>query len=284
MAGRLSIIDVAVTGLARALRSLPGLLAIYWLPWMLGTIVLLIVQVMLLALEAMTQDPAGVRWATAWASELVWAPFAAMTYLMLLRWMLNSEPPGRPINLDVGRQTWIATPVVALLLVADATASDAPMAMLRWLPSNTLAGRWEDAMPYVLAFRALAWLANGALFACLFSMIVVVAQVGWPDLGAYQHLLRLQPLRLLCIFLLATAAIGGLRHLGWEALAWLGAGQLQPSTMLPWRAYMRQAFVAQLPYFPLHFLEFAIEGSILAEAYRRLLAQPQAPQREAVQT
>jgi len=43
--------------------------------------------------------------------------------------------------------------------------------------------------------------------------------------------------------------------------------------MIPWRANILPAFVAELPYFPLQFLEFAIQGCILAEAYRRLLLE-----------
>jgi hypothetical protein len=53
-------------------------------------------------------------------------------------------------------------------------------------------------------------------------------------------------------------------------------GQLAPGTLIPWRAHIRQAFVAELCQFPLRFPEFAIQGSILAEAYRRLLALPAA--------
>ena len=45
MPGRLPIIDVAAAGIGRALRSLPGLMAIFWLPWLLGTIALLILEV-----------------------------------------------------------------------------------------------------------------------------------------------------------------------------------------------------------------------------------------------
>jgi hypothetical protein len=93
-------------------------------------------------------------------------------------------------------------------------------------------------------------------------------------LGEHWRLLQLQPVRLLGVCLLAVAAVGGLENLGRLAPAWLGAGQLAPGTMIPWRASIRWAFVAELPYFPLQLLEFAVEGSILAEAYRRLLSAP----------
>jgi len=112
---------------------------------------------------------------------------------------------------------------------------------------------------------------KGVLAASFFGMIVVVAKFGRPDLRELWRLLRSQPVRLLCIALLAAAAVGGLWSLGSQVLAWLGVGRLAPHTMIPWRANMRWALLAELPNFPLHFLHFAIEGCILAEAFRRLL-------------
>jgi len=126
MAASLPILDVAVTGIGRAVQSLPRLLAIYWLPWLLGTVVLVI-------LEVVVQDQLRLGWAPDWAREIVWAPFVATAYLMLLRWMLDGEPPARAINFEVGRKTWVATPIVAAWFVANITVSDAPMAMMRWL-------------------------------------------------------------------------------------------------------------------------------------------------------
>jgi hypothetical protein len=151
------------------------------------------------------------------------------------------------------------------------------MAMMRWLvlPSDVLAYRWEDAAPYFYAFGFAAWLVTGVLAACFFGLIVVVAKFGWPDLRELWRLLRLRPVRLLCIALLAAAAVGGLWNLGSQALVWLGVGRLAPHTMIPWRANIRWALLAELPNFPLHFLNFVIEGCILAEAFRRLLAAHQ---------
>jgi hypothetical protein len=76
---------------------LPRLLAIYWLPWLLGTIALLI-------LEAVAEDTLRLGGAPDWARNVVWAPFAGMAYLMLLRWLLNDEPPDRAINLETERK------------------------------------------------------------------------------------------------------------------------------------------------------------------------------------
>jgi hypothetical protein len=64
-------------------------------------------------------------------------------------------------------------------------------------PSDYLAYRWEDATPYFYAFGFAAWLVNGALSACFFGLIVVVAKRGWPDLRELWRLLRLQPVPLL---------------------------------------------------------------------------------------
>jgi hypothetical protein len=55
----------------------------------------------------------------------------------------------------------------------------------------------------------------------------------------------------------------------------IGGKWLEPQGMIPWRANIHWAFVADLAYFPLQFLEFAIQGCILAEAYRhRPQSQP----------
>jgi hypothetical protein len=119
----LPILDVAVSGLGRAIRSLPRLLAIYWLPWLLGTIALL-------TLEVIVQDQLRLGWAPDWARNIVWAPFAAMAYLMLLRWVLDGEPPARAINLEVGRKTWISAPIVAAWSIANDTVTSVPLTML----------------------------------------------------------------------------------------------------------------------------------------------------------
>jgi hypothetical protein len=88
---------------------------------------------------------------------------------------------------------------------------------------------------------------NGALSACFFGLIVVVAKRGWPDPRELFRLLRLQPVRLLSISALAAAAVGGLWSLGSQALGWLDVGQLAPSIMIPWRANVRWALLAELP-------------------------------------
>jgi hypothetical protein len=73
-----AILDVAVAGVVRSIGGLPRLLAIYWLPWLLGTIVLLI-------LEVVVQDRLRLGPAPEWARNIVWAPFSSMAYLMLLK-------------------------------------------------------------------------------------------------------------------------------------------------------------------------------------------------------
>ena len=261
------VLDVAVTGVGRAIGELPRLLAIYWLPWLLGTIALLI-------LEVVVQDQLRLGVPPDWARNIVWAPFSAMAYLMLLRWVLDKAPAGGALNALVARDTWVAAPVVALWFLAHSAVSNAPIALMQWLIfSDARDYRWEDALPYYYAFSLAAWLAKGALVACFFGLIVVVARHGWPDLRAHWQLLRLHPARLFLLCLLAAAAVDGMRMLGSHALVWLGVYQLTPRGMIPWRDNVGWAFVVDLAEFPLQFLEFAIEGCILAEAYRRLLVK-----------
>ena len=264
----LPVLDVAVTGLGRSIRGLPRLCGIYLLPWLLGTIALLIVEVVL-------QDQLRLGPAPDWARNIVWAPFSAVAYLMLLRWALDGGPPTRAHNVLVGREIWVVAPIVALWFLTHSAVSNAPLTLMQWLvfPADVRDYRWEDALPYYYAFRLAGWVVDVALLAYFFGLIVVAARCGWPDLREHWRLVRLHPLYLLLISLLAAAAVDGARILGSHALLWLGAYQLAPRGMIPWRANIGWAFLADLAEFPLQFLEFAIEGCILAEAYRRLLAE-----------
>jgi hypothetical protein len=263
----LPVLDVAVTGLGRVVRWLPRLLAVYWLPWLLGTIALLI-------LEAVVQDRLRLGGVPDSVRNIVWAPFAGMAYLMLLRWVLNDELPARAINLEIGRKAWVAAPIVAAWFVASTTVTSAPIPLLQWLvlPSDVRDYRWEDVAPYYYALRFAAWLVNGAVTACFLGLIVVVERCGWPDLGMLWRLLRLRPVRLLSISLLAAAASGGAWRFGSQAQVWLGVYKLAPQGMIPWRDNIHWEFVYDLARFPLAFLYFAIQGCIIAEAYRRLVA------------
>jgi hypothetical protein len=266
MAPSLPIFDVAVVGFGRAMQSLPRLLAIFWLPWLLGTVALLI-------LDVVVEDELRLGPAPAWARNIVWAPFAAMAYLMLLRWALGGPPPARAINLDVGREARLAAPIVAAWLVVNDIVSAAPVPTLIWLvpPRDLSAYRWDDLAVYAYAFTFAAWIVKVALLPCFFGLLVMIAKCGWPDPRALWRLLRVDPTRLFCIALLATAAVGGIWALGSSVLEWLRVDHLRPQTLIPWRANIRGALIAELPYFPLHLLDFAIEGCMLAEAYRRLL-------------
>jgi hypothetical protein len=268
MSASLPIFDVAVTGMARATRSLPHLLGIFWLPWLMGTVALVV-------LEAIVEDQLRLGPAPGWARNIVWSPFAAMAYLMLLRWLLDGEPPPRSINLDVGRETWLAAPFVAAWFVASDTVSAAPIPMLTWLvlPSDVLAYRWDDVAAYAYAFQLAAWLLNAALLPCGLGLLVVVAKSRRLDLREFRHLLWLAPVSLFCASVVTMAAVGGLWILASHALAWLRLDQLAPKGMIPWRMNIHWAFIAELPYFPPQFLEFAIQGCILAEVYRRLLLE-----------
>jgi len=262
----LPIFGVAVAGLRHTVQSPRYFLAVFWLPWLLGTIALLV-------LEVVAQDQLRLGPAPDWVRETVWAPFAAMTYLMLLRWVLDGAAPARAINLDVGRRTWVAAPIIAAWFVANSAASSAPGATLQWLGPDFDVHRWEALVAYIATLLLYFWLVKGAFLACFFGLIVVVARRGRPDPRELWRLLRLQPARLFCISLIAVAAVGGLSHIAAIVQAWLGLDRLEPATMIPWRANIRWALLSELARFPLHFLEFAIEGSILAEAYRRLLLE-----------
>lgn len=265
MAPSLSIVDVAAAGLGRAIGSLPRLLAIYLLPWLLGTVVLV-------ALEAVAQDQLRLGWVAQWVRNLVWAPFAAMAYLMLLRWVLGEQPPARLFDLDLGRQAWFAVLVaMAWLLTADALEA-APIAMLLWLSvPDPAAFEWEEVATLYYALRTAVWLLDATLALWFFGLLVVIVKHGWPDFTELQNLLKLRPLRMFGIALLAAAATDGAQFVLAGAMARLELPRLAPDSMIPWRANIHWAFASEFVDLPRAFLAFVIPGCILAEAYRRLI-------------
>src|SRR5262245_18532079 len=120
----------------RAVGGLPRLLAIYWLPWLLGTVALLI-------LEVVVQDQLPLGPAPEWARTIVWAPLSATAYLMLLSWVLDGASPARALNVLVARETCVVAPIVALWFLAHIAVSNAPFALLQWLVLPVRDYRWE---------------------------------------------------------------------------------------------------------------------------------------------
>jgi hypothetical protein len=269
MAPRLPVVDVAVAGLSRAVQSLPRLLAIYWLPWLVGTAALIVLEIIL-------QDQLRLGRAPEWARSLVWSPFAAWAYLVLLRWILWEQVPARLAILAVGSRVWLAAPIVAAWLLTFDAISAGPLSLLTWFSdAEAMAFRWDDVTNVFNAFRLAAWLVNAALDACFFGLLVIVAGRGWLDLRELWRLLSSSPINLFSIALVAAAATGGAQHLQAYALAWLSLDQHASVSMIPWRANVHRAFAVELVSFPFAFLGFAIQGCILAEAYRRLTHAPE---------
>ena len=121
----LPIIDTAVAGLGRTVRFLPRLLAIFFLPWLIHTVDLVILNVVL-------QEHVGFGWAPQWARSLVWAPFAAVTDVLLLRWVLYAHAP-RATEHDLAKQIAFAVPIVAVWLITADALEAAPIPLLLWL-------------------------------------------------------------------------------------------------------------------------------------------------------
>ena len=273
----LPIIDVVVTGFGRAIWTSPRLLAIYCLPWLLGAVALVFLDVVL-------QDHLRLGWAPQWARSLVWAPFAAMAYVWLLRWTVGEPALARAIDFgtNTNREIAFVAPILAAWFVTSDALEAAPTPLLLWLAVPDLAEfRWDDVAHVSHSLRAATWLTNVALCPCFFGLMVVVAKRGSPDVRELWRLLRQRPVHLLCVALLAEAAAGGAQGLLTHAHAWLGLNRLTPTTMISWRANIHWAFASELAQFPYAFAGFAIEGCILAEAYRRLLQAAAGDQRQA---
>jgi hypothetical protein len=261
----LPIIDTAVTGLGRAARSLPRLLAIFFLPWLAYTVALIVLEVVL-------QEHLSLDWAPQRARSLVWAPFAAIADVLLLRWVLYEQAPASAGGQDLAKQVAFVVPIEAAWLGTVNALEAAPTPLLLWLVEPDSFGfRWEDATPLLHALRAATWLAIVAANACFFGLIAVVVTHGRPVFRELWRLLRLRPMHLYGVALLAAAAFGGAEAVNFRVLAWTGLDRLAPNSMIPWRASIHWALASELSVFPIAFASFAVECRILAEAYRRLM-------------
>jgi hypothetical protein len=258
-----TIAGIVTEGLDRAFMRLRSLLAIYWLPWLGASAAFLIVEILY-----------ADRWqlgsAPVWATNLVRAPFIAMAYVMLMRLLVLGQPPKRAINLDFSRETAWAVPLVAMWYLAAAALEKLPAQALLWL--FPVEGHYgiEDWRAYSAFLVCASRIAIALLPLSVFGLIVLTASRGYPDWREHIRLLRLYPLRLIVIALLAHAAGDGLIIADSQFWKWAGAPMHAP-LLNPWRLYIRDAALFRLSEFPLYFMLFVIETCLLAEAYRRIL-------------
>jgi hypothetical protein len=261
------ILDTALAGVERMVKSLPALFAIIWLPWLLGTVVLVI-------LEVIVEDQLRLGPAPAWARSIVWAPFGGVMLFNFARWFFHRPRPAGALKLDLGRDAWTAALITGAYALAINVVDAANGTMVNALvPTDGSRYRWEDLAIYAHGYNAIAWILKSALDPCFFGLIVVLAVFGRIDLDQYVQLLREQPVRLFCVAVLAAAAYSGAWALGYKVLEITGAAQLRPVGMIPWRETVPMALLAELSTAPIYFLGFAIHSCILAEAFRRLLPE-----------
>lgn len=261
MASSLTIIGVVTEGLDRALGRLRSLAAIYWLPWLIGTAATVAVNILF-------EDQLQLGHAPAWARYLVWAPWYAMSYVMLVRLLVFDRPPKRLINLEFSRATaWAALIVIIWFLTSHYVVIRAPYWIFR---PSLMSLSPEDLNFYSALLGLTTWIARALLPLCFFGLIVLAASHGRPDLREHARLLRLHPLRLIVIALLAYAAEGALGVLDTKFWAY-AAPELRWPGLHPWRPNIREVVLFKLSEFPLYFMIFVTESCLLAEAYRRLI-------------
>jgi hypothetical protein len=260
---RFTISGVVTEGLDRAFARLAGLAALYWLPWLIGSTAVLMVDVLF-------EDQLQLGSAPAWARNLVWAPWIAMAYVMLVRLLIFDQPVKRAINLDFSPAMIWAAPIVTVWFLTSVLVRRIPHWVLFSLFSPLQPYRPEDLKFYAVLLGWSAWIADALLAPCFFGLIVLAAGGGRPDLREHMRLLRLHPLRLVVIALLAAAAAEGVRIANVQFRTWAGA-ELHAPLLYPWRRYIREAVLFRLSQFPLYFMVFVIETCLFAEAYRRLI-------------
>ncbi len=267
MASPLTIAGIVTEGLDRAFLRLRSLLAIYWLPWVIGSAAIFIVDILY-------EDQWQLGYAPAWVRNLVWGPCIAMANVMLVRLLVFGQPPRRAINLEFSRETAWAAVLVTLWFLATVAVKKAPAWVsfrLAWyLVHYRLEEQYQDLYIYLALFGWAAWIVTALLPLCFFGLIVLTVKLGRPDLREHIRLLRADPLRLIVIAILVAAASHSLSSADARFWEWAGA-PLQAPLLHPWHVYLREAVLFRLSEFPLRFMAFVLETCLLAEAYRRLL-------------
>lgn len=262
MASAFTIAGIVTEGLDRAFLRLRSLLAIYWLPWLIGSAAILIVDILF--------DQWQLGYTPAWARNLVWGPCIAMAYVMLVRLLVFGQPPRRAINLEFSREMAWAAALVTSWFLAIVLVKGASYWAVAWMFPSILQYRIEDWMFYSALSGWTAWIVTALLPLCFFGLIVLTVKLGRPDLREHIRLLRAAPLRLIVIAILVAAASYSLSSA--DALFWKWAGApLYGPLLHPWHRYIREAVLFRLSEFPLYFMLFVLRTCLLAEAYRRLL-------------
>jgi hypothetical protein len=258
MARSLPLIETASAGLLTGLKSAPRTLAIFFVPWIASS-------VLLVALEVYWQYNVRPAPAPDALRQLVWAPFCAMIYVGWLRARLYDERLDPAIMPDLSRPVWICAPVIAAWFALASAVTAAP--------ANFALAVAPDALTtYTYLSSVLGFLVETALDAVAFGLVFTIFITGQFDVRSWLRLVKLRPFSLYAVSFITGIAVSG-AGLIYSHFADLAGLQIYyPETLIPWREHILQAFAAEQANFPQLFLRFLIHTGIMATAFERLRA------------
>lgn len=258
MARSLPLIETASAGLLTGLKSAPRTLAIFLVPWLASS-------VLLVALDVYWQNNVRPGSAPDALRELVWAPFCAMIYVGWLKARLYDERPDPVIMPDLSRLVWICAPVVAAWFELTSAITSAP-------PIFALSVAPDALTTYAYAASALGFLVQAALDALAFGLIFTILVTGRFDVRTWLRLVKLRPFSLYALSFIAAIAVSGAERIYSHIADFAGLHIYYPEALVPWRDHVLQAFAAEQASFPPLFLRFLIHTGIMAAAFERLRA------------
>jgi hypothetical protein len=258
MARSLPLIETASAGLLTGLKSAPQTFAIFLVPWLASS-------VLLVALDVYWQNNVRPGSAPDALRELVWAPFCAMIYVGWLKARLHDERPDPAIMPDLSGPVWICAPVVAAWFELTSAIAAAPA-------NFALAVAPDALITYAYMASALAILARTALDALAFGLIFTILVTGQFDVRTWLRLVRLRPFSLYALSFITAIAVSGAERLYSHIADLAGLQIYYPETLIPWREHVLQAFAAEQASFPPLFLRFLIHTGIMAVTFERLRA------------
>ena len=258
MGRSLPLIETASAGLLTGLKSAPLTLAIFLVPWLASSVLLVALDVYWQNNVRPGSPPDALR-------QLVWAPFSAMLYVGWLKARLYDERPDPVIMPDLSRLVWICAPVVAAWFELTIAIMAAPAIFALGVASDALTA-------YAYISSALAFLVETALDALAFGLIFTIVITGRFDVRTWLRLVRLRPFSLYAISFIALIAVSGAQRIYSHIADFAGLHIYSPEALVPWREHVLQDFAAEQATFPPLFLGFLIHTGIMAAAFERLRA------------
>jgi hypothetical protein len=207
---RLEIVGAVARAYVRMVRQCGALLALAWLPWLFGVLV-----VDLLAFDRLGLLPSSSLPLWLWQAQLAYAPFLAMIAVAILRFVQFETRAKRAFHVDFRKPVALSSVILAatLLIAAgvdaliDLTVRHYLLAMMSEITRSVPCSFCDPWHPLYASF-GLRWLAANVIFVTSYVLIGASVAAASGATGLLTTMLRRRALSvLLFIFLLSLSMI-----------------------------------------------------------------------------